>query len=146
VFAWIWLRLGDRQPSTPIKFSLGLILVGAGFAVLIAGARLAQGGTQVSPMWLIVVYLLHTAGELCLSPVGLSAMTKLAPARIAGLMMGVWFLATSVGNFIAGRLAGYYEAMPLPSLFTTIALFGIGAGVILLVLSPLIKRGMGGVN
>ena len=146
VFAFLWLRLGDRQPSTPVKFSLGLLLVGAGFAVLIAGARLAEGGVQVSPVWLIVVYLLHTAGELCLSPVGLSAMTKLAPARIAGLMMGVWFLATSVGNFIAGRLAGFYEAMPLPNLFSAIALFGVVSGVILLVLSPVIKRQMGGVN
>ena len=72
-------------------------------------------------MWLTVVYLLHTFGELCLSPVGLSAMTKLAPVRIAGLMMGVWFLATSVGNFIGGRLAGFYESMPLPTLFTIIA-------------------------
>ena len=87
---------------------------------------------QVSPLWLTVVYLLHTFGELCLSPVGLSAMTKLAPARIAGLMMGVWFLATSVGNFIAGRLAGFYESMPLPTLFTNIALFGIVAGLLLL--------------
>ena len=146
VFAWIWLRLGTRQPTTPVKFALGLILVGAGYAVLIAGARLAQGGTQVSPMWLIVVYLLHTAGELCLSPVGLSAMTKLAPARIAGLMMGVWFLATSVGNFIAGRLAGFYEAMPLPTLFTNIALFGIVAGMLLLAFSPGIKKHMGGIN
>ena len=97
-------------------------------------------------MWLTVVYLLHTCGELCLSPVGLSAMTKLAPARIGGLMMGVWFLATSVGNFIAGRLAGFYEQMPLPTLFTTIALFGIVAGFLLLLLSPSIKRMMGEVN
>ena len=148
VFAWLWLWLGrrHREPSTPVKFSLGLILVGAGFAVLIVGARLAQGGVQVSPMWLTVVYLLHTAGELCLSPVGLSAMTKLAPARIAGLMMGVWFLATSVGNFIAGRLAGFYESMPLPTLFTNVALFGIVAGLILLPLAPPIKRMMGEVN
>jgi POT family proton-dependent oligopeptide transporter len=145
VFAWIWMALGPRQPSTPVKFSLGLLLVGAGFGVLVFGARLAQAG-QVSPMWLIVVYLLHTAGELCLSPVGLSAMTKLAPARIAGLMMGVWFLATSVGNFIAGRVAGFYEAMPLPSLFTAVAMFGILAGVILLMLSPTIKRLMGEVR
>jgi POT family proton-dependent oligopeptide transporter len=120
--------------------------VGAGFGVLILGARLAEGGQQVSPMWLIVVYLLHTAGELCLSPVGLSAMTKLAPARIAGLMMGVWFLATAVGNFIAGRVAGFYEAMPLPDLFTSVALFGIVAGGILLGLSPMVKRLMGGVR
>ena len=148
VFAWLWMWLGRRrqEPSTPIKFSLGLILVGAGFAVLIVAARLAQGGTQVSPAWLMVVYLLHTFGELCLSPVGLSAMTKLAPARIAGLMMGVWFLAASVGNFIAGRLAGFYESMPLPTLFTNVALFGIVAGLILLALSPRIKRLMGEVN
>jgi POT family proton-dependent oligopeptide transporter len=146
VFAWLWIRLGTREPSTPIKFSLGLVLVGAGFAVLVIAARLAEGGVQVSPLWLAVVYLLHTCGELCLSPVGLSAMTKLAPARIAGLMMGVWFLATSVGNFIAGRLAGFYEAMPLPTLFLSIALYGIVAGLILVPLSPPIKRLMGEVR
>jgi proton-dependent oligopeptide transporter, POT family len=148
VFAWLWLVLGRRgqEPSTPIKFALGLILVGAGFAVLIVAAGLAQKGVQVSPMWLTVVYLLHTFGELCLSPVGLSAMTKLAPARIAGLMMGVWFLATSVGNFIAGRLAGFYESMPLGTLFTNIALFGIIAGLLLLPFARPIKRMMGEVN
>jgi POT family proton-dependent oligopeptide transporter len=146
VFAWLWIRLGSREPSTPVKFSLGLLLVGSGFAVLVVASQLAAGGVQVSPLWLIVVYLLHTCGELCLSPVGLSAMTKLAPARIAGLMMGVWFLATSVGNFIAGRLAGFYEQMPLPTLFTTIALFGLVAGFLLLLISPPIKRMMGEVN
>jgi POT family proton-dependent oligopeptide transporter len=146
VFAWLWIRLGRHEPSTPIKFSLGLVFVGAGFAVLVAAAGLAEGGVQVSPLWLIVVYLLHTCGELCLSPVGLSAMTKLAPARIAGLMMGVWFLATSVGNFIAGRLAGFYEAMPLPTLFGTIAAFGIVAGLLLLPLTPPIRRLMGEVH
>jgi proton-dependent oligopeptide transporter, POT family len=146
LFAVLWIRLGSRQPSTPVKFSLGLILVGAGFAVLVVAARLAQNGVQVSPMWLIVTYLLHTFGELCLSPVGLSAMTKLAPVRIGGLMMGVWFLASSVGNFIAGRVSGLYESMPLPSLFMTVALFGIVAGVLLLLLAPPIKRMMGEVN
>ena len=148
VFAWLWLALARRgkEPSTPVKFALGLILVGAGFGVLIVAAGLAQNGVQVSPMWLTVTYLLHTFGELCLSPVGLSAMTKLAPARIAGLMMGVWFLATSVGNFIAGRLAGFYEAMPLPALFTNIALFGVVAGLILLPLAPPIRRMMGEVR
>jgi POT family proton-dependent oligopeptide transporter len=148
VFAWLWLALGRRgkEPSTPIKFSLGLIFVGAGFAVLVVAANLAQDGVKVSPMWLTVVYLLHTFGELCLSPVGLSAMTKLAPARIAGLVMGVWFLATSVGNLISGRLAGFYEAMPLPTLFTNIALFGIVAGLLLLPIAPPIKRLMGEVK
>jgi POT family proton-dependent oligopeptide transporter len=146
VFAVLWMKLGSHEPSTPVKFALGLILVGAGFAVLVAAAGLAAGGVQVSPLWLTVVYLLHTFGELCLSPVGLSAMTKLAPVRIAGLMMGVWFLATSVGNFIAGRLAGFYEAMPLQTLFTNIALFGIIPGLILLALAPAIKRQMGEVK
>ena len=148
VFAWLWLALGRRgkEPSTTIKFSLGLILVGAGFAVLIVAAQLAGQGVKVSPMWLTVTYLLHTFGELCLSPVGLSAMTKLAPERIAGLVMGVWFLATSAGNFVAGRLSGFYESMPLPTLFTNIALFGIAAGLILLPLAPPIKRMMGEVR
>jgi POT family proton-dependent oligopeptide transporter len=114
-----------------------LLSVGAGFAVLVIASQISPGGVQVSPLWLTAVYLLHTVGELCLSPVGLSAMTKLAPARICGLMMGVWFLATSVGNFIAGRLAGFYEQMPLPTLFTTITLFGIVPGLLLLLpLSP----------
>ena len=147
VFAWLWISLGRRraEPSTPVKFSLGLILVGAGFLVLMIGARFAENG-QVSPLWLTVVYLLHTFGELCLSPVGLSAMTKLAPARIAGLMMGVWFLASSVGNFMAGRVTGFYQAMPLPTLFMTVALFGIIAGMTLLPLTRPIKRMMGEVH
>jgi POT family proton-dependent oligopeptide transporter len=140
VFAWLWLWMGRRQPSTTTKFALGEILVGAGFAVLVVAAKLAATGVQVSPMWLTVVYLLHTFGELCLSPVGLSAMTKLAPIRIGGLMMGVWFLATSVGNFIAGRLAGFYESMPLPQLFTIIASMGIVAGLLLMPLARPVTR------
>jgi POT family proton-dependent oligopeptide transporter len=148
VFAWLWLSLGRRraEPSTPIKFSLGLLLVGAGFALLVVGAQLAQNGVKVSPLWLTGVYLLHTFGELCLSPVGLSAMTKLAPVRIAGLMMGVWFLATSVGNFLAGRVTGFYQAMPLPTLFLTIALVGVIAGIALLPLTRPMKKMMGEVN
>ena len=146
VFAWLWVRLGSREPSTAAKFAVGLIFVGAGFAILIVAARLAERGIQVSPMWLATTYLLHTIGELTLSPVGLSAMTKLAPARIAGLMMGVWFLATSVGNFIAGRLSGFYEAMPLPDLFGVVALFAIVFGLIMFALVPWMKRLMGEVN
>jgi POT family proton-dependent oligopeptide transporter len=138
VFAWLWIRLGraHREPSSPAKFGLGLVLVGAGFAVLVAGAIFAEQGVKVSPMWLTVVYLLHTCGELALSPVGLSAMSKLAPVRIGGLIMGVWFLGSSVGNYIGGRLAGFYESMTLPSLFGAVAAFGIGAGVLLLLVSP----------
>ena len=142
VFAWIWIRLASqgREPTSPAKFAFGLVFVGLGFAILIIPARLAEQGGQVSPMWLIATYFLHTVGELTLSPVGLSAMTTLAPARIAGLMMGVWFLATSVGNFIGGRVAGFYESWPLPSLFTAVAGFAIGAGLILFALVPSMRK------
>ncbi len=140
IFAWLWIALGRREPSSPVKFSIGLILVGAGFGVMMVAAVLAANGTQVSPNWLIVTYLLHTFGELSLSPVGLSAMTKLAPERVSSLMMGVWFLAASLGNFIAGRLAGFYESMPLPRLFGVVAALGIVAGLVMLALSPSIKR------
>jgi POT family proton-dependent oligopeptide transporter len=91
-------------------------------------------------MWLTATYFLHTIGELVLSPVGLSAMTVLAPARIGGLMMGVWFLATSVGNFIGGRVSGLYESLPLPSLFGAVAGFSIVAGLLLMVLSPSMRK------
>jgi proton-dependent oligopeptide transporter, POT family len=146
VFAWLWIWLGPREPSSPVKFALGLIQVGAGFAILVVGAQLAEQGVRVSPMWLAVTYLLHTSGELCLSPVGLSAMTKLAPARIVGLMMGVWFLAASVGNYIGGRLAAFYETLPLPQLFGAVGSFGIAAGLVLWLLAPSLKRLMGTVR
>jgi POT family proton-dependent oligopeptide transporter len=146
VFAWIWVRLGRREPSSPAKFGLGLLFVGAGFAVLVVAASLAQNGVKVSPWWLVVTYLLHTFGELSLSPVGLSATTRLAPARVVGLMMGVFYLAISVGNFIGGRLASLYGAMPLPTLFGLIAAVGIGAGLVMFVVTPPIKRLMGDVN
>ena len=140
VFAWLWVALGRRNPSTPVKFALGLIGVGAGFAVLVAASSIAATGIKVSPLWLVVTYLLHTLGELSLSPVGLSAMTRLAPARVAGLMMGVWFLAASVGNFIGGRLASFYGTIPLPQLFGAVAVVGIAAGVVLLLAARPIER------
>jgi POT family proton-dependent oligopeptide transporter len=139
VMAWVWLRLSasGREPSTPMKFAWGLVFAGLGFAILVLPAR--AEGQLASPMWLTTTYFLHTIGELCLSPVGLSAMTVLAPARIGGLMMGVWFLATSVGNFISGRVSGLYEAMALPSLFGTIAAIGIAFGVLLIALTPAMR-------
>jgi POT family proton-dependent oligopeptide transporter len=142
VFAWLWVRMGRRDPSSTTKFSWGLVFVGLGFAILIPVA----GGTSVSPWWLTLVYLLHTIGELCLSPVGLSAMTKLAPARIGGLMMGVWFLSISVGDYIGGRLASVYESFPLPELFGIVAAFCIVTGALLMLLIRPMKRLMGGVN
>jgi proton-dependent oligopeptide transporter, POT family len=146
VFAWIWIRLGARQPTSPAKFALGLIFVGAGFAILVVAAQLAENGVKVSPWWLVGTYLLHTLGELSLSPVGMSAFTKLAPGRVAGLMMGVFYLAISGGNFIGGRLASLYGSMPLPQLFGLIAAVGIGGGLMMFALTPPIKRLMGDVN
>src|SRR5262249_56738785 len=105
VFAWVWLRLASREPSSPAKFGIGLLFVGTGFAILVAAAGLAAGGVKVSPMWLVVVYLLHTFGELSLSPVGVSAVTKLAPVRVTGLIVGLGYLGISVGNFVGGRVA-----------------------------------------
>jgi POT family proton-dependent oligopeptide transporter len=134
VFAWLWIWLNrrGREPSSPAKFGIGLALTGAGFAVIAVGAILAQQGVKVSPLWLTATYLLHTCGELALSPVGLSAMSKLAPVRIGGLIMGVYFLGTSVGNYIGGRMASFYESMSLPSLFGVVAAIGIGCGLVFL--------------
>jgi POT family proton-dependent oligopeptide transporter len=100
----------------------------------------------VGPNWLVLTYLLHVIGEMCLSPVGLSTVTKLAPARVTGLMMGVWFLASAVGNYIGGRTAGFYEMLPLWGLFGLIAVTTIGAGLLLGLLVRPIRRLMGGVH
>jgi POT family proton-dependent oligopeptide transporter len=130
VFAWVWVKLGPKNPSSTAKFSWGLLFVALGFAILIP----VSTSTNVSPWWLTLTYLLHTIGELCLSPVGLSAMTKLAPQRAVGMMMGVWFLATSVGNFIGGRLASLYESLPLPVLFGLVVGFCLLLAAVLLFL------------
>jgi POT family proton-dependent oligopeptide transporter len=142
VFAWLWVALGTKNPSIPAKFVFGLVGVGAGFAILIPVAS----STNASPWWLTVTYFLHTCGELCLSPVGLSATTKLAPARVAGLMMGVWFLSDSVGNYVGGMLASVYETFPLPQLFGWVAVFAGLFGLLLLVILKPMKNLMGGVN
>jgi POT family proton-dependent oligopeptide transporter len=146
VFAWLWIRMGKSEPSSPAKFGVGLVLVGGGFAVLAVASMLSSSGVKVAPYWLVATYLLHSWGELALSPVGLSAMTKLAPVRVAGLMMGVWYLATSAGNFIGGRLSSLYGSMEATSLFGAIAAVGIAAGVVMFVLTLPIKRLMGDVN
>jgi POT family proton-dependent oligopeptide transporter len=142
VFAWLWIRLGRRglEPSSATKFGVGLVCVGAGFGVLIGAAVLAEGGVEVSPLWLVLTYFLHTCGELSLSPVGMSAMAKLAPVRIGGLIMGFWFLALSAGNYIGGRIAGLYESWTLPGLFGAVAAFGIGAGLVMFLISRPVTR------
>jgi POT family proton-dependent oligopeptide transporter len=134
VAAWVWIKLGRRDPSSPTKFAFGLFFVALGFAVMIGAAAATAGGTRVSPMWLILTYLFHTVGELCLSPVGLSSMTRLAPDRVKGMMMGVWFLATSVGNLIAGRVAGLYESFSLVQLFGAVTAFAAVASIIMFLL------------
>jgi POT family proton-dependent oligopeptide transporter len=148
VFAWLWLWLNkrNREPSSPSKFAIGMVLVGVGYLIMVVAAIFTGGEARVSPMWLVSAMLLHTFGELSLSPVGLSTVTKLAPARVGGLMMGVWFLAGSVGNYMGGRLAGFYDTLPLPQLFLIVALVPIGFGLLLFVFVKPIKRLMGGVN
>lgn len=146
VFAWLWIRLGRHEPSSPAKFAIGLLLVGVGFAVMIFAAQSAADGTMVSPWWLTVMYLLHTLGELCVSPVGLSAITKLAPERVTGLIMGVWFLSPAVANYISGRLAGLYESMPLAQLFGLVTAFTIGSAIAMALLVPWSRRLMGEVK
>jgi proton-dependent oligopeptide transporter, POT family len=146
MFAWLWITLDRREPASPTKFAFGLIGVGAGFLVLVPAAVAAGSGAQVSPTWLTTTYLIHTWAELSLSPVGLSSMTKLAPVRIAGLMMGVWYLGSSVGNYIAGQLAGFYEEMPLAELFGAVSVLPIVAGIAMLLLSRQFARMMHGVK
>jgi POT family proton-dependent oligopeptide transporter len=139
-FAWLWVRLGPREPSHPAKFAIGLLCVAAGFALLIPAAELSAAGVRVSPWWLVTTYVLHTIGELCLSPVGLSAMTRLAPARVTGLMMGAWFLAGSLGNFIGGQVASAYDAFSLPSVFLAVTLYALAGAALLALLVRPIRR------
>ncbi|HEY6191610.1 MAG TPA: peptide MFS transporter [Bacteroidota bacterium] len=147
VFAAIWVKLGKREPSSPAKFALGLFFVGLGYLILSWGAHLSgPEQARVSPMWLVAVYLCHTVGELCLSPVGLSTVTKLAPQRIAGQMMGIWFLTIALGNYIGGQVAGLFETMPLPTLFLTIfGTTGVAALILAFLVKP-IRKLMGGVH
>ena len=140
VFAALWVRLGKRNPSSTAKFAIALFLLGLGFAVMIGASMAALHGVRVSPMWLVVSYLLQTLGELCLSPVGLSAMSVLAPVRIAGLVMGVWFLALSVGNYLAGMASSLYETMPLPTLFTMVTVTALVTALVLALLAKPIGR------
>jgi POT family proton-dependent oligopeptide transporter len=122
------------------------VFAGLGFVILALAASRATGGVLVSLWWLNATYLLHTMGELFLSPVGLSAMTKLAPARVAGFMMGVWFVSLSVGDYFAGKAASVYESMALATLFGTVAALGIGGAVVLAMLIKPTVRLMSGVK
>ena len=148
VFGWLWTWLAhrDRNPTIPVKFGLGLLGLAAGFVVIMWGAANAAGGTRVSMAWLVVTYFLFTCGELALSPVGLSSMTKLAPEGRVGQMMGVWFIAAALGNLFAGLVAGRLETLPPETLFRSVAMFAGLSGLIALLASPLIKRLTAGIR
>ena len=148
VFGWLWVWLANRNrnPSTPVKFALGLLGLAAGFFVIAWGAANATPDSPVSASWLIVMYFLHTVGELALSPVGLSVVTKLAPPSRISQMMGLWFVATSLGNVVAGLVAGRLEALePSPLFFAVTTIIG-SAGFVALLASPVIRRLMGDVK
>jgi|UniRef100_UPI00404B9F95 proton-dependent oligopeptide transporter, POT family len=148
-FAWLWIKMGHKQPSSPMKFTVGLGFVGLSFALMVPAARLADQGL-VSPLWLVGLLFLQTVGELCLSPVGLSTVTKLAPAKLVGVMMGGWFLATSIGNFLSGYLARTFASGTvdgdLAEFFRHQAVFVFGATAVMLLLVPLVKKLMSGVR
>jgi len=151
VFAWLWVALARKNlnPSTPAKFGIGLILLAAGFLVMVGASAIVVSGDTAMPSWLIMTYLLHTFGELALSPVGLSVTTKLAPRRYVGQMMGMWFLASALGNLIAGQIAGEFDAdnvAAFPDQYMQIVMTAGGAGLILLLFTKPIKKLMCGVD
>ena len=162
LFAMLWIALAKRnmEPSTPIKFSIGIILVGLGFLALVYGMR-SSVGLQTGVFWIILIYLLHTLGELCLSPVGLSSVTKLSPQRIVGFMMGMWFFASAAGNYVAGLIAratasdssgvsndvfDLTQKQSFMDVYTDVGLMAIGCGIFLAILTPILKKLMHGAN
>lgn len=147
-FAWLWVKLGDRQPSSPLKFTVGLFFLALSFMLMIPAARLTAEG-KVSPLWIVAVFFLQTLGELCLSPVGLSTLTKLAPGNFVGLVMGIWFLAAALGNKLAGVLATEFTATDAPALAAFFTKQTIWVGIALvgfLATAPWVKKLMGGVR
>jgi len=151
VFAALWVALGKRGRdfNAAAKFGAGLILLGLGFLVMYVAALHVLGGEKVLSSWLIVAYLLHTFGELSLSPVGLSYMSKLAPPRFVGQVMGMWFLSMALGSNLAGELSEQYDAShleSLPALFLKIFWYGVIGGALMLLLTPLVRRMMAGVR
>jgi len=119
LFAATWTALGrrNREPSTPTKMAAAMVLLGIGFLFMVGGARLSDGGALVSPWWLVAAYTFHTFGELCLSPIGLSLVTKLTPARFGAVTMGLWFLSTAIAELIAGQLAAVTDRIARGELF-----------------------------
>ena len=162
LFALLWIALAKRnmEPSTPIKFSIGIVFVGLGFLALVYGMKSSEG-LQTGVFWIILIYLLHTLGELCLSPVGLSSVTKLSPQRIVGFMMGMWFFASAAGNYVAGLIAratasessgeagdvfNLAQKQAFMDVYTDVGLIAIGCGIFLAIITPLLKKLMHGAN
>lgn len=151
LFAWLWVWLGKRnmEPSAPAKFGLALLQVGLSFLVFVWGAQAVGMAAMTPVLFVFLIYLFQTTGELCLSPVGLSAMNRLAPAHLASLIMGAWFYMTAVGNFVAGKIGeatggegGEMTKEGTLSVYSTIGWWTIGVGVVVLLLSPIVKRWM----
>jgi len=142
LFAWLWVRLNraGMEPSSPMKFVLALFQMSLGFVALVIAAKQTNGGAKASLLLLIIAYFFHTTGELCLSPVGLSMVTKMAPVRLAGLLMGLWFLCTAFAHIVAGSLASKTASWGFEKVFTVIVYASAGAGVLLLILSPIVKK------
>ncbi len=148
VFSMLWLRLGEKQPSSPAKFTWGLLLLGSGILLMVPASLMAASG-KVSPLWLTVVFFLETAGELCLSPVGLSTVTKLAPVRYTSLTMGVWFIGMALGNLLAGILGGFFDETDttrMTVLFGSMAAASILSAGVLAVLVPKVRKLMGNIS
>jgi POT family proton-dependent oligopeptide transporter len=157
---WTWLAKRDLEPNTPVKFGLGILQAGLGFGVLVFGSQFPDQSGQVAMIWLILAYLLHTTGELCLSPVGLSAVTKLSIGNVVGVSMGTWFLATALSETVATRI-GKMAAIDISAgetadvatalatyteLFSFLMWFGVIAGIFMIVISPLLRRLMHGIH
>ncbi len=146
---WLWLARKNISFPTPAKFATGLLLLGFGYLAMVFASRLALTGVKVTPLFLVFTYLFHTLGELCLSPVGLSAFAKLSPKRYVSQLMGVWFVATALGNLIAGLFAGGFDAknvQQMPQLFLSVVYFALGFGLLMLLFARPLKRWMGGIS
>jgi len=142
---WVYLAKRNLNPRTPFKFAFGLVLLGIGFLVMVSAAQIAAAGAKAGMFFLILTYFFHSIGELCLSPVGLSSMTKLSPTRFVGQMMGLWFVATALGNLIAGTFAGNFDpsnVAEMPNLFWVFVKLPIGVALIFIALSPVAKKWM----
>ncbi len=144
LFSMLWVRMGKRQPSSPVKFTFGLLFIGLAYVLLVPAAALTAYG-KISPLWLVGLYFLEVIGEMCLSPVGLSTVTKLAPVKLVGIMMGVWFLAASFGSKLAGKLSEFYvpQAGVLVKLYGGIAVALLISMALLALLTPKVKKLMG---